>query len=97
MGRVEMQTGMIAVYVDTERVPEYLGQFGCDAARIDAVGFAVVAQCASAAKEAEMAWQLVRLPDGVVETLTERVYELPGQKGFDLALWESFFDDGTTL
>jgi hypothetical protein len=55
MDLVEMQAGMVAVYVGSEGVPEHLGQSGCDAARIDAVGFAVVAQCASAAVEAEMA------------------------------------------
>lgn len=55
MDLVELQAGMVAVYVGAEGVPEHLGQSGCDAARIDVVGFVVVAQCASAALEAEIA------------------------------------------
>ena len=55
MDLVELPAGMVAVYVGAEGVLEHLGQSGCDAARIDAADFVVVAQCASAALEAEMA------------------------------------------
>jgi hypothetical protein len=80
MDLVEMQAGMIAVYVGTAGTLEHLGQSGCDAVQIDAVDFAVVAHCASAALEAGMAWQLVRSLNGVAETSTAMVCQL------DLAL-----------
>jgi hypothetical protein len=98
MDLVRMQAGMvIAMHIGADEVPEHLGQSGCDTSRIAAVGFAGVAQCASPVLEAEMAWQLMRLPDGVAETSTEVVYELPGQKGLGLALWDIRVDNGMTL
>ena len=77
---------VVAVHIGADEAPENMGQSGCDDARIDAVGFAVLAQYESAALEAEMAWRLVHLRDGRVEMSTEVVYGSPGQKNLNFPL-----------